>query len=219
MRLIITGPPASGKGSLAPYIAKEYNILHISTGQMFREEIKKGTPLGLKFKEILDKGQLVSDELTDEMVKKRLNEEDVKNGFILDGFPRNIIQAKYLDKLLAEKGLKLNHAIALYAEEETILKRIIGRRVCPLCGKNYNIYFSKPKVEGKCDIDGTTLIKRTDDTLETAHKRLKIYHEETEPIIKYYKEKGILIKADGGLIKSFDTFMQIKNQVENKWLY
>ena len=122
MRLIITGPPASGKGTLAPYIAEEYNILHISTGQMFREEIKKGTPMGLKIKDILDKGLLVSDELTDEMVRKRLSEDDVINGFLLDGFPRNIIQAKYLDELLKEKGLKLDYVIALDVDEDIILK-------------------------------------------------------------------------------------------------
>lgn len=218
MRLIITGPPASGKGTLAPYIAEEYNILHISTGQMFREEIKKGTPMGLKIKDILDKGLLVSDELTDEMVRKRLSEDDVINGFLLDGFPRNIIQAKYLDELLKEKGLKLDYVIALDVDEDIILKRISGRRVCPSCGKNYNIYFSKPQVEGKCDIDGATLIKRTDDNIETAQKRIEIYRNETEPIIKYYEEKGNLIKVEGSK-KTSEVFMEIKQQVKNKWLF
>jgi len=216
MRLIITGPPASGKGSVAPYITKEYDILHISTGQMFREEIKKGTPLGLEFKKILDLGHLVSDELTDEMVRKRLNNKDCEKGFLLDGFPRNLIQAKYLDDLLEEKGLKIDYAISLYADDETIIKRIVGRRMCPVCGKNYNIYFSKPMVEGICDLDGATLIKRTDDTVDVAKERIKIYEEETAPILKYYQDKGILIKADGGLQYSSDTFLEIKEQVKNK---
>lgn len=217
MRLIITGPPASGKGSLAPYIAKEYNILHISTGQMFRAEIKKGTPLGLKLKEVLDKGHLVSDELTDEMVRQRLSQDDVKDGFLLDGFPRNLIQAKFLDDFLAEQGLKLDYAIALYAEDEIIIKRLIGRLVCPKCGRNYNEYFSKPKVDMVCDDDGSTLTRRSDDTLEVAKERIKVYEKQTEPIIKYYEEKGILVKADGGLLKSYDTFLQVKRAVE-KWL-
>ena len=218
MRFIITGPPASGKGSVAPFITKEYNILHISTGQMFREEIKKGTPLGLEFKRILDQGHLVSDELTDEMVKNRINKEDCKTGFLLDGFPRNIIQAEYLDNHLAKNGLKLDFAIALYADKEIIIKRIVGRRVCPTCGKNYNIYFSKPKKEGICDLDGTKLIKRTDDTVEIAEERLQIYNNETAPILKYYEDKGILIKANGNLEESFDTFLEIKDQVQKKWL-
>lgn len=217
MRLIITGPPASGKGSLAPFISKEYGILHISTGQMFREEIKKGTELGLRLKEILDKGHLVSDELTDEMVRKRLSQDDVKDGFLLDGFPRNLVQAKFLDNFLKEKGLKLDYAIALEVEEEIIIKRLIGRLVCPKCGKNYNEYFSKPKVAMTCDDDGATLVKRSDDTLEIAKERIKVYEKQTEPIIKYYEEQGILVKADGGLLKSSDTFLQVKSAVE-KWL-
>lgn len=218
MRFIITGPPASGKGSVAPFITKEYNILHISTGQMFREEIKKGTTLGLKFKKVLDKGQLVSDELTDEMVRKRINKKDCENGFLLDGFPRNLNQAKYLDALLAEKGQKLDYAIALYADKEIIVKRLVGRRVCPTCGKIYNIYFSKPKKEGICDIDGSKLIKRSDDTIEIAEERIEIYNKETAPILKYYEDKGILIKTDGNLDESYDTFLQIKEQVKGKWL-
>lgn len=218
MRFIITGPPASGKGSVAPYITNEYNVLHISTGQMFREEIKKGTPLGKEFKKIIDEGHLVSDELTDEMVRQRLSKKDCQNGFLLDGFPRNITQAEYLDKLLLEKGLKLDYAIALYADEETIIKRLVGRRICPVCGSNYNIYFSKPKEEGICDKDGAELIKRSDDTVEVAQERIKVYEAETAPILKYYEDKGILIKANGSLEKSFDTFLEIKEQVKSKWL-
>lgn len=218
MRFIITGPPASGKGSVAPFITKEYNVLHISTGQMFRKEIKKGTPLGLEFKAILDKGQLVSDELTDEMVRKRISEKDCDNGFLLDGFPRNLNQAKYLDAFLAENGQKLDFAIALYADKEIIIKRLVGRRVCPTCGKIYNIYFSKPKKEGICDLDGSKLIKRSDDTKEIAEQRIQIYNEETAPILKYYEDRGILIKADGNLKESYTTFLQIKKMVENKWL-
>lgn len=218
MRFIITGPPASGKGSVAPFITKEYNILHISTGQMFREEIKKGTALGLELKKILDQGHLVSDELTDEMVRQRLDQDDCKNGFLLDGFPRNINQAKYLDAYLEEKGLKLDFAIALVADKDIIIKRLIGRRVCQTCGKNYNIYFTQPKKEGVCDLCNTKLVKRSDDTLEIAEARLQIYNEETAPILKYYEEKGILLKVDGNLKESYDTFLQIKEKVNAKWL-
>ena len=135
MRLIITGPPAAGKGSIAPFLAKEYGILPISTGQMFREEIKKQTPLGLKLKVILDRGELVSDNLTNQMVEARLKKEDVKNGFLLDGYPRSINQAEFLDKFLAERNEKLDYVISLYLEEEIIIKRIVGRRICPKCGK------------------------------------------------------------------------------------
>ena len=198
MRLIITGPPAAGKGSIAPFLAKEYGILPISTGQMFREEIKKQTPLGLKLKVILDRGELVSDNLTNQMIEARLKKEDVKNGFLLDGYPRSINQAEFLDKFLAERNEKLDYVISLYLEEEIIIKRIVGRRICPKCGKLYNIYFTKPKFDEVCDLDGTALIKRSDDTEQIARQRIKIYEKQTAPLIEYYKQKGILISSYSG---------------------
>ncbi|NLN50579.1 MAG: adenylate kinase [Acholeplasmataceae bacterium] len=213
MRLIITGPPAAGKGSIAPFLAKEYGILPISTGQMFREEIKKQTPLGLKLKVILDRGELVSDNLTNQMVEARLKKEDVKNGFLLDGYPRSINQAEFLDKFLAERNEKLDYVISLYLEEEIIIKRIVGRRICPKCGKLYNIYFTKPKFDEVCDLDGTALIKRSDDTEQIARQRIKIYEKQTAPLIEYYKQKGILISSYSGHKKVEDTFDLIKKQV------
>ncbi len=213
MRLIITGPPAAGKGSIAPFLAKEYGILPISTGQMFREEIKKQTPLGLKLKVILDRGELVSDNLTNQMIEARLKKEDVKNGFLLDGYPRSINQAEFLDKFLAERNEKLDYVISLYLEEEIIIKRIVGRRICPKCGKLYNIYFTKPKFDEVCDLDGTALIKRSDDTEQIARQRIKIYEKQTAPLIEYYKQKGILISSYSGHKKVEDTFDLIKKQV------
>ncbi len=216
MRLIITGPPAAGKGSLAPFIVKEYNIKHISTGQMFREEIKKGSKLGLKLKAVLDQGKLVSDDITNEIVKVRLEQDDVLNGFLLDGYPRTINQAIFLDNLLKSKGQKIDYVISLQLSEDIIIKRIVGRMYCPVCGRNYNAYFTKPKIENICDDDGATLVRRTDDTEETARHRLQIYEKQTIPIINYYNEQGIVIIADGGHLLSADTFKEVKDQIGDK---
>ncbi len=216
MRMVITGPPAVGKGSLAPFLEKKYDIIHISTGQMFREEIKKGSKLGLKLKEILNKGELVSDELTNEMVKIRLGQKDVKNGFLLDGYPRNINQAKYLDQLLKVLGLKLDYVVVLYADIDILIKRVIGRRVCPKCGRIYNVYFLKPQVEGLCDDDQSVLIARSDDKEEVLRQRIAVYHEKTEPIINYYKNHNNLLMVNGGYKTSKETFEELIKLIGDK---
>lgn len=219
MRIVIMGPPASGKGSQKPFLTEELNIPQISTGEMFRNEIKKGTSLGKKIEKGMSEGKLVTDELTNEIVKERLKEEDVSKGFILDGYPRTLPQAFYLDQLLKEKQLKLDYVFNLTADEDLLIKRIIGRRTCPQCGRIYNIYFLKPKVANKCDYCGATLVKRKDDTKEVIIERLKAYHEKTEPIINYYQEKAILVNIDGSKAP-YDSFLEIKSAIEkSKWLF
>ncbi|MFA5719856.1 MAG: adenylate kinase [Acholeplasmataceae bacterium] len=216
MRLIIMGPPASGKGSQGPFIEAHYHIPHISTGAMFREEIKKGSKLGLELKAILDKGQFVNDELTNEMVKSRLLEDDAKKGFLLDGYPRTVPQALFLDAFLESQGLKIDYAINLYADEDLLIKRVTGRRTCPKCGAIYNIHSDlRPKVENICDICGTKLVKRSDDTEDVIKERLVVYHNKTEPIINYYKDKGIIVDVDGAL-SAEGTFLQFKQLIGDK---
>lgn len=202
------GPPASGKGSQGPFIESYFKIPHISTGSMFREEIAKGTDLGKELKIILDKGHFVSDERTNQMVKERLLKEDAKQGFLLDGYPRTVAQAAFLDAFLKEAHLKIDHAINLYADEDLLIKRVVGRRMCPVCGSIYNIYSDlKPKVENICDKCGSQLIKRSDDTEEVIKERLKVYHTKTEPILTYYKNRGIIVDVDGSL-SAEGTFLQ-----------
>lgn len=216
MKLIIFGPPASGKGTQAPFLTKKYGIPHISTGQMFREVTQSNTELGFKVKAILDKGQLISDQVTNEMVEKRLSMPDTKEGFLLDGYPRTVNQAIFLDELLERNGTKLDFAIDLCCDEDIAIKRITGRRMCPTCGKIYNIYYSKPLTEGICDIDGSVLTRRADDTEDIAKKRLEIYNQSTAPLIDYYKNKGNLIVANGGLLDAAHTFDQILEKIGDK---
>lgn len=216
MKLIIFGPPASGKGTQAPFLTEKYGIPHISTGQMFRKVTQSNTELGFKVKAILDKGQLISDQVTNEMVEKRLSMPDTKEGFLLDGYPRTVNQAIFLDELLERNGTKLDFAIDLCCDEDIAIKRITGRRMCPTCGKIYNIYYSKPLTEGICDIDGSVLTRRADDTEDIAKKRLEIYNQSTAPLIDYYKNKGNLIVANGGLLDAALTFDQIVKKIGDK---
>ncbi len=216
MKLIIFGPPASGKGTQAPFLTEKYGIPHISTGQMFRKVTQSNTELGFKVKAILDKGQLISDQVTNEMVEKRLSMPDTKEGFLLDGYPRTVNQAIFLDELLERNGTKLDFAIDLCCDEDIAIKRITGRRMCPTCGKIYNIYYSKPLTEGICDIDGSVLTRRADDTEDIAKKRLEIYNQSTAPLIDYYKNKGNLIVANGGLLDAAHTFDQILEKIGDK---
>lgn len=216
MKLIIFGPPASGKGTQAPFLTEKYGIPHISTGQMFRKVTQSNTELGFKVKAILDKGQLISDQVTNEMVEKRLSMPDTKEGFLLDGYPRTVNQAIFLDELLERNGTKLDFAIDLCCDEDIAIKRITGRRMCPTCGKIYNIYYSKPLTEGICDIDGSVLTRRADDTEDIAKKRREIYNQSTAPLIDYYKNKGNLIVANGGLLDAAHTFDQILEKIGDK---
>lgn len=197
MRLVLLGPPGAGKGTQASAIIEKYNIPHISTGDILRSNIKEGTDLGKKAKAYMDKGQLVPDELVVSIVKDRLLEDDCKNGFLLDGFPRTVNQAEALDEELANMKLKLDHVINIEVESSELIKRAIGRRICKECGATYHIEFNPPKEEGKCDICNGELYQRDDDTEETVSRRIEVYLKETSPLIDYYTKKGIIFSVDG----------------------
>ena len=192
MRAVLLGPPGAGKGTQAVKLVEKYNIPQISTGDIFRKNIKEGTELGKKAQEYTNSGRLVPDELVVELVKDRLQQEDCKNGYLLDGFPRTIFQAEQLDKFLEEQGQELDAVINFEVGNETLMKRLTGRRLCKDCGASYHIAFSPPAKEGVCDKCGGPLEQRRDDTRETAEKRIKIYEESTAPLIGYYSERGKL---------------------------
>lgn len=197
MKIIMLGAPGAGKGTQAKMIAEKYNIPHISTGDIFRANIKNGTELGKKAKFYMDKGQLVPDELTLDLIMDRFKEDDCKNGYVLDGFPRTIPQAEALDAALKANGEKVDFAIDVDVPDENIVKRMGGRRACVNCGATYHIVYSPTKVEGKCDKCGEELIVRDDDKPETVLSRLEVYHNQTQPLIDYYNEQGILKTVDG----------------------
>ena len=197
MKIIMLGAPGAGKGTQAKMIAEKYNISHISTGDIFRANIKNGTELGKKAKSYMDKGQLVPDELTLDLIMDRFKEDDCKNGYVLDGFPRTIPQAEALDAALKANGEKVDFAIDVDVPDENIVKRMGGRRACVNCGATYHIVYSPTKVEGKCDKCGEELIVRDDDKPETVLSRLEVYHNQTQPLIDYYNEQGILKTVDG----------------------
>jgi adenylate kinase len=191
MKLVFIGPPGVGKGTYAKAVSEKFGIPHISTGDIFREEIKKGSELGKRVKEFLDKGLLVPDDIVIEVVKQRLSMDDCRKGFILDGFPRTLQQAEALEQFARPEW-----AFLFQARDETILERLGGRRVCPNCGAIYHIKYMPPKVPGICDKCGTPLIQRKDDTPEVIMERLKIYREQFTPIILFYKERGRLVEIE-----------------------
>ena len=211
MKIIMLGAPGAGKGSQASRIAKEYQLPHISTGDIFRVNLKEETELGKRAKSFMDKGELVPDDITIAMLLDRIHKEDCKNGYILDGFPRTIPQAEALKEALAKKDEKIDLALDVEASDELIIKRMAGRRTCPACGAIYHIVTLPPKTEGICDRCGADLIQRKDDNEETVKNRLKIYHEVTEPLISYYKKEGILEEIDGAeeLDKVFEKVKRI----------
>lgn len=196
-RMIFVGPPGAGKGSQAKIISQTLNIPHISTGDMFRTHIKGSTPLGLEAKKYTDQGLLVPDDATNQMVKDRLSQKDVEKGFIFDGYPRTPDQAIFLDNLLMVTNQKLDVVLNISSSDEVIVKRITGRRTCPVCGAIYHVDNYPPKVAGICDNDGATLVQRKDDQKETIIRRLSVYKEETFPLIKYYVHKNLLMDVDG----------------------
>lgn len=211
MKIIMLGAPGAGKGTQAKKIAEKYSIPHISTGDIFRANIKEGTELGKKAKEYMDKGALVPDELVCDLVVDRISQEDAKNGYVLDGFPRTIPQAEALDAALTKIGEKVDYAIDVDVPDDNIINRMSGRRACVACGGTYHIEFNPTKVEGVCDACGGQLILRDDDQPETVKNRLKVYHEQTQPLIEYYTKKDILKSVDGiqDMSKVFDSIVGI----------
>ena len=197
MKIIMLGAPGAGKGTQAAKIAAKYQIPHISTGDIFRANLKAGTELGKKAKEYMDQGLLVPDELVVDLVVDRVQQDDCKNGYVLDGFPRTIPQAEALDKALAEFGDKIDYAIDVNVPDENIVKRMGGRRACVGCGATYHLVYAPTKTEGICDVCGKELILRDDDKPETVQKRLNVYHEQTQPLIDYYTKQSILRTVDG----------------------
>jgi len=192
MRAVLLGPPGAGKGTQAVRLVEKYNVPQISTGDIFRRNIKEGTELGKKAQEYMNAGQLVPDELVVDLVKDRLMQDDCKNGYLLDGFPRTIYQAEELDKFLAEQSQKLDAVINFEVGYDTLIERLTGRRVCKSCGAGYHIKNLPPKVEGVCDKCGSELEQRKDDTKETAVNRISVYEESTAPLIDYYTGTGAL---------------------------
>ena len=211
MKIIMLGAPGAGKGTQAKKIAAKYNIPHISTGDIFRENIKGQTQLGLKAKVYMDQGLLVPDELVIDLIMDRFKADDCKDGYVLDGFPRTIPQAKALDAALAKNNDRIEYAIDVDVADEVIIDRMAGRRACLNCGRTYHVDTLKPKVDGICDFCNNGLVLRDDDKPETVKKRLEIYHEQTQPLLDYYKEKGILYSVDGtGAIDDiYEEIMQI----------
>jgi len=197
MKIIMLGAPGAGKGTQAKMIADKYMLPHISTGDIFRANIKNGTELGMEAKKYMDQGQLVPDELTVKILLDRVAQDDCKNGYVLDGFPRTIPQAKVLDNALSELGDKIDFAIDVDVPDENIVNRMGGRRACVNCGATYHVVHVPPKTENVCDRCGKDLILRDDDKPETVLNRLNIYHEQTQPLIDFYTEKGILKTVDG----------------------
>lgn len=197
MRLIMLGAPGAGKGTQAAKIAETYHIPHISTGDIFRANIKGGTELGKKAKSYMDAGKLVPDELVCDLVADRIAQDDCKDGYILDGFPRTIPQAEALEKATADLGTAIDYAVNIDVPDEAIIERMSGRRACTSCGATYHVVYNPPKQEGKCDNCGADLVLRDDDKPETVKTRLDVYHAQTQPLIDFYNKKGNLVTVDG----------------------
>ena len=199
MNLILLGPPGAGKGTQAAMIVEKYNIPHISTGDIFRENIKNGTKLGKKAQTYMNKGELVPDSLVIEIAEDRLRKDDCKDGFLLDGFPRTVEQAVALYAFLADEGKKVDHVLDIDVDKPELLKRITGRRVCQACGATFHITGMPPKQEGVCDKCGGELIQRADDTEATAENRIEVYNSQTKPLLDYYDRAGNIAHLDGAI--------------------
>lgn len=197
LRLILLGPPGAGKGTQAAKIVEKYHIPHISTGDIFRKNIKEETPLGKEAQGYMDKGELVPDQLVVEIVEDRLMEPDCKNGWLLDGFPRTVFQGEMLDRFLEERREALDKVLNIEIEPEILKERISGRRICKSCGATYHASNMPPKEEGRCDLCGGGLYQRKDDTVETVDNRIKVYEENTRPLVLYYEKTDRLVRIDG----------------------
>lgn len=193
MRLILVGPPGAGKGTQAVNLAAHFSIPHISTGDIFRSNLKEGTPLGVEAKSYMDRGELVPDEVTNKMVKDRLGKSDVGSGFLLDGFPRNVFQAEVLRAILNEKQTPLDAALELSVNEEEIIKRLAGRRTCKECSRAFHVDYEPSKQDGVCDGCGGALYQRDDDKEDVIARRLEVYNEQTAPIVDFYRREGLLV--------------------------
>ncbi len=194
---IFLGAPGAGKGTQAREVSKHYGIPQISTGDILRDAVNRKTPLGLAAKARMEAGELVPDEVVEGIVEERINQPDCREGFILDGFPRTISQAQFVDRILAAKGEGRPLVLDIEVSEEVLLKRLTGRATCSVCGEIFNIYFNPPKVEGICDKDGGKLLRRADDNEATIRQRLEAYHKQTSPLIEYYRSQGVLLALDG----------------------
>jgi adenylate kinase len=214
MILLLLGPPGAGKGTQSRLLATEYGIPQISTGDMFREHKAKGTEIGLRIRAIMDAGGLVTDDVTNAMVRERLARPDVKNGFILDGYPRTLPQAEYLDDLLLSIGRRIRAVISYEVTEETLVDRISGRRSCPACGATYHVSQGPPRKANVCDKDGTALVLRDDDRPENVRKRMQEYASKTEPLKRFYRERGQLVTVDG--LQSPDQVLAATKQLVAK---
>lgn len=211
MKIVLLGPPGAGKGTQAKSISKRYNIPHISTGDIFRKHISELTPLGIEAKKHMDKGHLVPDELTIELIKDRLSQSDCKNGYLLDGFPRTVNQAEVLSNLLKQRDEQLNSALLIDVPKEYIIDRMTGRRVCPACGASYHIKYNPTLINGKCDLCGADIVQRKDDFEETVRERLDVYEAQTHPLIQYYSKKNLLATVDGtkAINEVFDSICKV----------
>ena len=197
LRTILLGPPGAGKGTQAAKIVEKYGVPHISTGDIFRENIKKGTELGKKAQEYMNRGELVPDDLVIEIATTRLLEDDCRNGFLLDGFPRTVYQAEKLDEFLAARDSKIDKVLDIAVEKDELIARLTGRRVCKACGASFHVVNIPPKKEGVCDYCGGELIQRADDNLETVTNRIDVYEAQTMPLVEYYEKAGNLVHIDG----------------------
>jgi len=217
MKLIILGAPGSGKGTTATVLREKYSLAHISTGDIFRANIKNGTPLGVEAKSYIDKGALVPDSVTIRMVEDRLSQDDTANGYILDGFPRTLAQAEALDEILAKNGSSIDAVLSIVVDDEVIKDRVSSRRVCEKCGASYNVRFKPTKVEGVCDECGGKVVQRADDTAETVAARLETYYKNTKPLIDFYQGRGLIVEGNNDK-SSEDCLKQIEEGLKGKGL-